>query len=182
MFLLLLFPLIGVRLLFSLILPAGLPSSDAYFPYWTMLCHIYQVRALQEELSKATSMSAAAVAGAAAGAAGSGSATAARSDPSPSPPPAALDIKTETTILGELATAAPAPALANTVNELGNRSGSVEAWMDNSGGGGGGGPSPAEQRAKELEGAERVLENLREREQDAKGEAERLADELKRAR
>lgn len=42
--------------------------------------------------------------------------------------------------------------------------------------------SPAQRKAQELEGAERELENVREREKDAKGEAERLAEELKRAR
>lgn len=120
-----------------------------------------QVQGLQEELSKATAISAAA---------------AARSEASTSPsPPDSLDIKTETTVLGGLASAA-SPASAT--KELGNRSGSVEAWVDESGSG----LSPAQQKAQELAGAERELENVREREKDAKGEAERLADELERAR
>eukprot|EP00903_Cladosiphon_okamuranus_P011418 g10760.t1 len=96
-----------------------------------------------------------------------------REAPTSPSPPAALDIKTETTVLGELASAAS----VNATKELGNRTGSVEAWVDESGSG----LLPAERKAHELAGAERELENVREREKDARGEAERLADELKRA-
>lgn len=133
-----------------------------------------QVRGLQEELSKATASSAAATAAASASA--FATAAAERSEAAPSPPPGGLDIKTETTVLGEVATAAPAIA---PTKELGNRSGSVEAWVEE---GSGSGQSPAQRKALELEGVERELENVREREQDSKGEAERLAEELNRAR
>lgn len=134
-----------------------------------------QVRGLQEELSKATAMSAAAAA--AASASTTATATAEQSEASPSPSPGALDVaKTETTVFGELPTVALAVA---TAKDLGPRSGSVEAWVDDDSGSG---LSPAQRKALELEGVERELENVREREQDSKGEAERLADELKRAR
>lgn len=64
------------------------------------------------------------------------------------------------------------------MKKLGVRSESIEAWVND----GGNGVSPAQRKAQELENAERELDNLREREQDAKSEAGRLADELERAR
>lgn len=138
-----------------------------------------QVRSLKEELSKATALSAA-------GAAVASAADSARSAAPPSPMPDALDTKTKITVFGASAVgaAAAAVAAADTISDTKqgiDRSGSVEAWVSASGDGGDD-FSPAERKARELENAEKELQNLREREQDAKGEAERMADELQRAR
>ncbi|CAM9378673.1 unnamed protein product [Ectocarpus sp. 12 AP-2014] len=137
-----------------------------------------EVRALKEELSKATALSGA-------GAAVASAADSARSAAPPSPTAAALDTKTEITVFGAstVGAAAAAVSAADTISDTKqgiDRSGSVEAWVSE-GGHGGDGLSPAERKARELENAEKELQNLREREQDAKGEAERMADELQRA-
>lgn len=100
--------------------------------------------------------------------------------------PDALATKTDTTVFGANAVGAAAAAVAaaaatSDTKEGIDRSASVEAWVSEAGDGGDG-LSPAERKARELESAEKELQNLREREQDAKGEAERMADELQRAR
>lgn len=137
------------------------------------------MRSLKEELSKATALSGA-------GAAVASAADSARSAATPSPMPDALDTKTETIVsgartVGATSAAVAAAATISDTKEGIDRSASVEAWV-NEAGDGGDGLSPAERKARELEIAEKELQNLREREQDAKGEAERMADELQRAR
>lgn len=167
--------------------------------------YIYlQVRALKEELAKALTASSAATAAAAAATAATAKAatTTGSATSSSSPPPAAsLGANvgvTETTVVNALAVTGNAPAQEEPSI---HRSASIEAWVEEGGGSGGSGGggcgggdddlSPAQhkakeaenvEKAKELESAERELENLREREQDARGEAERIAEELQRAR
>ena len=93
-------------------------------------------------------------------------ATAAGTPAAPSEPQANLQSGAKATSLDEPTATAANAAVAEELRKNGDVDGLAQ-------------PEP---KAEEIRNIERELENLKEREQDARGEAERMADELQRAR